>query len=478
MQLRKNTKAFKTIVEIVTACQQRPDRETLIRLYITKAGHSIQDRISVEGIQGGDAALFYDMSYDTVLSNLQSSTHQLHASDEVPGIYFFHSTSNKTWDETPFEFDNAISKEFNSLAELPVTRKKGKTEKTVLSVPKVNPTSPTPKRHQPAKAAVTTKPEAIDSAARRNKSSKGPDFKLKHDIEFTNLEKVIFPGSKLNKWGILEYYHAIAEYLLPYLKDRLLSTRRDAESMRSPVAMKTEELFHQQDERVPRWIKQQILIEGKEKKAILLCNDKEHLLFYVEMGCLSFGHSLSRIKTIDLPDYLVLSIDSPEFELSKAVEVALAAKEIFDGLHLDTGIKTDGHSGLQVYLPLDGKSTYDTTRVAGEYLCKLIKIKSPERVSIAGTDDAAYGKVSLDYSSNVPGQTLTAPYSLVAGQSAIVSTPLLWKEVKEGLRAEDFNHETIFKKLKQAGDPFRSMGKKINADVLLKRLEEDYSFLF
>ena len=118
MLLRKNTKAFKTILEIIRACRDRPDREALIRLYITRAGDTVKERISVEGIQG-EAALFYEMGYQAVLGNLMSSNHQLHHSDELPGLYFFHSSSNKVWDETPFEFDEAVKKEFASLPELP-----------------------------------------------------------------------------------------------------------------------------------------------------------------------------------------------------------------------------------------------------------------------------------------------------------------------------------------------------------------------
>ena len=109
MLIRKNTKAFKSILEIVMGCQTRPDRDKLVRLYITRAGHTINDRISVEGIQG-DAEVFYEMGYQTVLTYLQSPNHQLHHSEEIPGIYFFRSTSNKVWDEAPFEFDDAVKK--------------------------------------------------------------------------------------------------------------------------------------------------------------------------------------------------------------------------------------------------------------------------------------------------------------------------------------------------------------------------------
>ena len=106
MLIRKNTKAFKTILEIISACREKPDREKLIRLYVTKAGDTIKDRISVEAIEGG-AGVFYEMGYQAVVGNLKSSNHQLHQSDEIPGVYFFHSSSNKVWDETPFEFDSA-----------------------------------------------------------------------------------------------------------------------------------------------------------------------------------------------------------------------------------------------------------------------------------------------------------------------------------------------------------------------------------
>src|SRR4026207_2273784 len=131
MLIRKNTKAFKTILEIITSCQTRADREKLIRLYITRAGHTIKDRINVEGIQG-DSAVFYEMNYQAVLTYLQSSNHQLHQSEDIPGIYFFRSTSNKVWDEMPFEFDEAVKKEFASLPDLPVLRKKEKAEKYVF----------------------------------------------------------------------------------------------------------------------------------------------------------------------------------------------------------------------------------------------------------------------------------------------------------------------------------------------------------
>lgn len=481
MQVRRNTRAFKTIVDIVARCQRRPDREKLIRLYITRAGHTIQDRISVEGIRGGDAALFYDMNYDAVLSNLKSSTHQLHASDELNGVYFFHTASSKTWDIAPFEFDDAVLKEFSTLDELPRTRKKNKVEKTVLPVTRevaVPGRSKINTADTGTSASASSKQRTGTRDAPKGKVHKGPNFNLRREIEFTNTDKIVYVGSRVSRLGVLTYYHRIAAYLLPYLKDRLLSTRQDVESARAPILMTTASWIAKDDDRLPGWIRHHTHSAGKTTQEAFLCNDKEHLLLYVELGCVAFQHSLSRIRTPTTPDFLVISIDSPGFELNHAIEVALGAKQILDGLQLRAGIMTDGLSGLHIYINLDGKCGYGTTYAAAGYLCRLIKLKLPDQVSIHLHDDVVYGKVIVDYSCNAAGANLIAPYSLAPGASAIVATPLQWDEVKPGLRAEDFTHESIFERLKQHADPFMRSGKKINAEDLLKRLEKNYSFLF
>lgn len=473
MLIRKNTKAFKTIVEIITACQHRADREKLIRLYITKAGHSVSDRISVEGIQG-EAGLFYEMNYQAVLNNLKSSNHQLHHSDETPGLYFFHSTPNKAWDETPFEFDEAVRNEFASLPELPTVRKKEKAQKFVLPAPKIKTESkpePKPSKKEPVKK--TAKVEAV-----QREDPKQPAYKLRHKIHFAELDKIAFRQPKLTRKDVLDYYNKIADHLLPYLKDRPQLIRLHAGSAVNPGYSDAGALAQEGKLELPDWLQTVTITEGKNEKQLLLCNDKEHLLFYAGLGCLEFNPCHARAKSPDAPDYLLILIDSPEASFSKAVDVALTAREILTGLQLPSLVKTDGMSGLHIYIPLDAKSEFEATKNAGEYICRLIRLKIPDLVTVSGFDAYSYGKVSLDYQVNEPGKGVIAPYSLVSGTAAAVATPLLWEEVKEGLRAEDYNHETIFQRMKEEGDPFAALfKKKVNADDLFERLEANYGFL-
>ena len=486
MLIRKNTKTFKSILEIVTACRDRPDREQLVRLYITRAGDLVRDRISVEGIQG-EAGLFYEMGYQAVLGNLNSSSHQLHHSDDFPGIYFFHSSSNKVWDETPFEFDEAIKKEFGSLPELPVLRKKEKAEKFVFPAPKAtSQTKPASKAKMEAKPSRREKAHDAKKKSEPRKSArvvalwpKQPDYKLKNEIHFTGLERITFRQAQLTKKDILDYYNNIAEYLLPHLRDRPVIIRLHRDGQPGPANMTMEPLAQNSAAELPDWIRGATGGKNKTQERLLLCNDREHLLFYVQLGCLEFQAVHARIKNPGSPDYLVLALESPDYALAKVVDAAVAVREVLTGLQLPSFVKTDGISGLHLYLPLDSGSDVEVCTRAAGYLCKLVRLKVPDLVALKGSGDHGYGKVTLDYSVNHQGRGIVVPYSLVAGQAATVATPLLWEEVKEGLKVEAFNHETIFRRLKEQGDPFAALfRKKVNADGLAEQMEKNYAFLF
>lgn len=457
MQIRKNTKAFKTIVNIIEACKDRPDRSELVRLFITRAGQTIADRLYIDGIET-EANLFYELNYQAIVNNLPAAGYQLHVSDELPGIYFLRG-SNKTWDETPFEFAEIILKKFAGLPELPQTRKKDAVQKYAL---------PTARE----KVAVDTPGTAKKSKSKQT-TSKQPDFDTKHEMEFTHLERLVYTQSKCDKRAVLSYYDQVADYLLPWLKDRMLWVRSQADTPTDFIELNRDIWVGDPSVFIPNWIQWRAI--GKEKQ-IMLCNDKDHLLYFVEHNCLEFSLAPFRSKSPALTDYLAIAIESTDIQ--KTIEAAHALGEILNGLQLPSFIKTDGVGGLHVYLPLDSKDDFDMSYAVAEYLCKLTRLKVPELVTLNAEGDLTYGKVTLKHDVNAPDKGIIAPYSLVPGSQPLVATPLTWEELQPGLRFEDFNIETIAARLKREGDPFESFHKrKVNAEALLEQLTDRYHFL-
>jgi DNA ligase D-like protein (predicted polymerase) len=465
MLIRRNTKAFKTIEQIISACKDRADREKLVRLYITKAGHSIAERIPIEGIEGG-AGLFYEMTYQAVLNNLKSGGHQLQQSDDVDGIYYFHSSSNKVWDETPFEFDEAVRKEFHTLPELPLFRKKEKVQKFAFPKPKESPgTKPDRPKTRPERG-VQPKPSQKEMGPRQ------PGFKLKHPIHFTDLEKIVFRQPPLTRRDILTYYHDVAAYILPWLKDRPLTLRFRRPDGRKIECSNTDEMLKKNIE-LPEWL------ETGKKGEYLLCNDLEHLLFWVEQGCTQFEIGPFRTKTVRSPDYLVIGIESPDADAAKAIEVADVATTILQALKLRGFAKTNGVSGLHMLVPLDGKDDIESAVQVAEYLCRLIRLKVRDKVALEGSGDHEYGKVKLEFSLNQAGNRIVAPYSLFEGESAQVAMPVSRDELTSDLQFENFNPERVRKRLKHSADAWAGFHrKKVGAAAVCKQLEAHYAFLF
>lgn len=467
MLIRKNTKPFKAILHIVEACQARPDRQKLVRLFLTKAGHTIEQRLPVEGIEG-ESELFYEMTYQAVLNNLRSSSHQLQESDEPPGIFFFHS-SNKAWDETPFEFDEAIKKEFSSLPALPNVRKKEKAEKVAL------PTSKTGTGDKPVKTGSkrVTKEKPAKKQPAPDKP-KQPAYKLKHGISFPNLDRIVFRRPQLTRKDVLDYYDQVAEHMLPYMKDRVIMITASSDGGRYKQYASLDALSENYED-LPDWL--QAFQSSKDGARSLLCNDKEHLMFYASLGAVQFDIANSRTRSAAMPDYLVIAISS-DAETSIVTEAVVTARTVLDGLKLPVFVKTGGGTSVQLYVPLDAKSKFAAASAVAGYLCRLIRLKSPDRMSLSGSDDYTYGKVVLDGQFNTATATTNAPYSLIAGDTANAATPITWDELGEGLRGEEFDPAAILKRLKREGDSFENLNrKKVNADEVLERLEEGYLFL-
>jgi bifunctional non-homologous end joining protein LigD len=465
MLIRRNTKAFKTLQEIIKSCQDRQDRQTLIRLYITKAGHSIEDRIAVEGTQG-EAIFFYDLNFQAVQNHLKSSTHQLHLSDDVPGIYFFRSNLGTNWDETPFEFDTEIKNLFISLPDLPVTKEKGKTKEFALPPPSGEVKRVLKKEKE--KKKDTPPQQAIMTISR----GKQPDFKLKEEISFSDLDKITIWKGQLSKRDVLDHYDRISDHLLPYLENRAIRVRSSSDGNPDAPYVNPDSLPGNSISKIPDWVETTKI--GKEK--MFLCNDKEHLLFYVELGSIELAPSLSRVKSFHSPDSMVIEITT-EAEFTKVIEVAIATKEILDGLKLPAMIKTNARSGLHIHIPLDTKDDFEACSRLAQYICKLIRLKIPSLVSLDESEENSYNKVRLNYSMNDEGMGAIAPYSFGGGGSSI-ATPLQWEELTESLQPGDFNHQTIFSRLKRNGDLFEKLfAKRTNADAQLERMKELYSFL-
>jgi bifunctional non-homologous end joining protein LigD len=289
-------------------------------------------------------------------------------------------------------------------------------------------------------------------------------------LHLTNQNKVYFPKDGITKGDIVQYYDTVANYILPYLKDRPQSMNRFPNGIDGPS-------FYQKDvdtDKVPSWLKTQKIYSESNSENIdyLICNDRETLLYMANLGCIEMNPWNSTTKHIEKPNWVVIDIDpGKDNDFAAVIETALVVKEIMDELETDCYCKTSGATGLHVYVPLNARYDYDTVKIFAEIIAQQVHSRLPDTTSLERTVKKRNEKIYIDFLQNRTGQTLAAPYSVRPKESATVSTPLEWEEVNEKLSPSMFTIHNIPQRLEEKGDLWKPViGKGANIEKIIMKM--------
>ncbi len=270
-------------------------------------------------------------------------------------------------------------------------------------------------------------------------------------VPFSNLDKIYWPEDGLRKYDLIDYYIKVADTLLPYLKDRPLSLHRH------PNGIASSGFFQKDGSDLPKWIPT-VPVYSKSGDRIInypLCKNKASLLYLVNLGSIEFNTWNSTMDSLDSPDYTVIDLDpSPKNSFEEIIETALVTRKILEDLSIRSYCKTSGSKGLHIYIPLRTGYTYEEARDYTKLLCILVMEALPKLTTMERSLAKRGGKIYLDYLQNRRGQTLAAPYCVRPQPGAPVSTPLQWKEVKKGIRIQDYTIHTVPERIIKKGDPF------------------------
>ena len=278
-------------------------------------------------------------------------------------------------------------------------------------------------------------------------------------LRLSNLNKVYFPESGHTKRELLAYYYRMADFILPFLRDRALVLRRYPDGIKGQA-------FFQKDVRegLPDWFKT-VPVDSEHRGEVIhyaTANDRASLLFLTGLGCIDHNPWSNRYDDIDHPDYFFFDLDpSDGTEFSVVVTIARALHEKLEELRLAHFLKTSGATGIHIYIPVEPVYTYEQLRTFGEIIARTVTAEHPNLVTserIVAKRPA--GRVLIDVQQNAHGRPLAAAYSVRAFPQAPVSTPLLPRELRASLRPETLNIKTIFARLKEKGDLWADFWKR------------------
>jgi len=285
----------------------------------------------------------------------------------------------------------------------------------------------------------------------------------KEIVGVTSLDRIYWPDEKLTKFDLLSFYLKVADYIMPFLKERPAILQRYPRGIKAPM-------FFQQDlESAPAFIKTERLVnqEGRQLDYAVYSTTAS-LIHFANLGTIEQHQWHSTIKHLDKPDWIAIDLDPKKAPWENVLQVALVVKEVSDEIGLHSFPKTSGSSGIHIYFPL--KPTNDYEKVAE--FAKLLAGEVAQRAPNIATVERAIAKrkstqVYVDWMQNARGKSLASVFTARAKVKATVSMPLTWKQIEQGAKITDFTITNVPDLLKKKGDPwatFFSERQKLKLD--------------
>ena len=265
-------------------------------------------------------------------------------------------------------------------------------------------------------------------------------------VAFTHLTKVFWPAEGFSKGDLIDYYRAIAPWLLPYLRDRPLVLTRYPEGIAGPS-------FFQKDAPTwsPEWVRR-VRIWSDERQGELeyfLCDDVESILYLANLGTIPLHVWASRVGSLERPDWCILDLDPKDAPFAHVAQLARAIHQLCQRIDLPCFAKTSGGSGLHVLIPLAGQLTHAESRTLAQLLGQVMVRDHPDLATLTRAVAQRAGHVYLDCLQNGHGKTIAGPFSARAVPGARVSMPLRWSEVNARLNPAAFTIKTAPSRMKR-----------------------------
>ena len=279
----------------------------------------------------------------------------------------------------------------------------------------------------------------------------------RHRVRVTSADRVLFPGDRVTKRDLAEYYAEIGGAIVPHLRDRPFTLKR------YPHGIDDRPYFAKQAPKgKPSWVPTRQFRTwpregGSRLVDFVLANEPATVAWMVQMNCIDLNVWYSRVDKPDRPDYVVFDLDPPEARdgFVQAIRVAHLIREALEELGLRSYPKTSGADGIHVLVPITRRATFRDTYDFAEVVSRDLESSNPGVVTTEWLKKKRpAGAVLVDHRQNGHGKTIASAYSVRPKPGAPVSTPLRWEELGEKVRPRDFGRREALQRVEKHGDLF------------------------
>ena len=284
-----------------------------------------------------------------------------------------------------------------------------------------------------------------------------------HRLALSNLDKALYP-SGFTKAEVIDYYARIAPTMLVHLAGRPLTLKRYPNGT-------TAQFFYEKNcpRHRPDWVRTVDVPRRHDSTDMIgycVADDVATLVWLANLAAIELHPLLARAEDVGRPTVMVFDLDpGPPAAMGECAAVACEIRSLLAGWDLQAYPKTSGSKGIQLYVPVNGPTSYDVTKPLAHRVAIDLAKSRPERVVDRMDKGLRQGKVLIDWSQNHPTKTTVCAYSLRALDEPRVSTPLSWVEVEDqaggGREPLAFGPADVLARIDTGGDLFAPVASQV-----------------
>ena len=265
-------------------------------------------------------------------------------------------------------------------------------------------------------------------------------------ISISNADRVIFPGTKITKGALAQYYDRAGARLLT------IAGRRPLSLLRLPDGLNGERFFQKHaGSGFPQALHRIEIADNAGKSATYLdATRPAAFVAAAQMGTVEFHIWGARTDRLDRPDRLVFDLDPDEgLRWGDVKAAAVDLRDMLARLDLESVPVVTGGKGIHVCVCLRRTTSWETAKLFAKTLAYLMTEQEPDRFTATMSKAKRKGRIFIDWLRNERGATAIAPYSVRARPGGPVAMPVTWDELAKIAGADVFDIAAASDRLKK-----------------------------
>lgn len=291
-------------------------------------------------------------------------------------------------------------------------------------------------------------------------------------LRVSSPDKVLFP-SGVTKGELVDYYEAMAPWILAHARGRALTLRR------YPDGIDGEGWFQKNvPQGAPEWLTLTTVSRRRQGGSTthIVLDEAATLVYVANLAAIELHMATALADGPDHPLEVIFDLDPPKGAPAGVVRsAARRCRDLLVELGIEPRLKSSGSSGFHVHVLLDGQVPREEARDFAQAIAVVLAGRHPRELTAEHRVDKRAGRVFVDWLRNSPAQTVVVPYSVRARDGAPVATPMDWDELR-GSSPRRWDIRSVRRRLAQRDDAWAAPGRPADLDearsVLVEVLRE------